>query len=372
MSMLKTNDGTIKKDRSISFATSLLEALEISMEEDHRVMVMGLGVTDPKGIFGTTLGLKERFGNSRVFDVPVSENALTGVAIGLSMMGYRPVITHQRLDFALLSLDQIINNAAKWHFMFAGTHRAPITIRMVLGRGWGQGPQHSQSLQAIFAHIPGLKVVMPSTPEDAKGLLISSIEDDNPVIFIEHRWLHSMVSHVPKGKFNVPLGKANVFREGRDVTIVGVSYMTHEANRAAEILSNECGIEAEVIDLRTVKPFDFQTIYQSVKKTGHLVVCDTGHLCCGVASEIVASISENGFRELKSAPLRVALPDRPTPTSKVLSDLYYPRSCDIADKVFSTLCYSNEKKKREVTDKILGIQNLLPSDVPDRHFTGPF
>ena len=183
--------------RDLTYVQAILEATEQCMEANASVYAMGLGVTDPKGTFGSTLGLEQRFGSRRVMDMPTSENAMTGVAIGSALMGMRPVMAHQRMDFILLALDQIVNNAAKWHYMFGGQLRVPLVIRLVVGRGWGQGPQHSQSLQALFAHIPGLKVVMPTTPHDAKGLLISAIEDDNPVIYVEHRWLHGIFGPVP-------------------------------------------------------------------------------------------------------------------------------------------------------------------------------
>src|SRR3954447_19337170 len=202
----------------MTFAEAIRDALTVALAADPAAIVFGLGTDDPKGIFGTTLGLRQQFGGERVFDVPTSENALTGFAVGAALNGLRPVFAHQRLDFALLSMDQLVNNAAKWHFMFGGRRSVPITIRMILGRGWGQGPTHSQNLQAWFAHVPGLKVVMPSTAEDAKGLLLSSIFDDDPVVFLEHRWLHNVRGDVPEGDIRVPLGKARVLREGNDLT----------------------------------------------------------------------------------------------------------------------------------------------------------
>jgi len=220
--------------RIVNYVKAVNEALHIAMESDAKVITFGLGVDDPKCIFGTTAGLKEKFGSERVFDMPVSENALTGVAIGASLNGIRPVMSHQRLDFFLLGMDQLVNNASKWFYMFGGKRSVPITIRLILGRGWGQGPQHSQNLQAWFAHIPGLKVVMPVTPYDAKGLLLSSIFDDNPVIYLEHRWLHNLEGEVPEGDYRVPIGKAHVIKQGEDLTIVSLSYMTIEALHAVK------------------------------------------------------------------------------------------------------------------------------------------
>ncbi len=198
-----------------TFANEVRDALDHALATDPSVLVFGLGVPDPKGVFGTTLGLQEKYGEKRVFDTPTSENALTGIAVGAALAGMKPVYTHQRLDFALLSMDQIVNNAAKWHFMFGGQRSVPITIRMILGRGWGQGPTHSQNLQAWFAHIPGLKVVMPALASDVKGLLLASIQDPNPVIFLEHRWLHNMKTQPNVESTEVPLGKGQRAAAGR-------------------------------------------------------------------------------------------------------------------------------------------------------------
>src|SRR5258708_18997424 len=187
------------------FHEALLDATDICVARDPNVYLMGLGVPDPKGIFGTTLGLQQKYGPKRVLDMPVSENGMTGVALGSALVGMRPILTHQRLDFALLAMEQMVNQAAKWHYTFGGELKVPMVIRLIIGRGWGQGPQHSQSLHAWFAHVPGLKVVMPATPADAKGLFIASVEDNNPVIFIDHRWLHNITGQVPKGHYTVPI-----------------------------------------------------------------------------------------------------------------------------------------------------------------------
>ena len=225
--------------RELKFFEALREATDLCMSRDPNVYVMGLGVPDPKGIFGTTLGLEKKYGSNRVLDMPASESAMTGAAMGSALVGLRPILTHQRLDFVMYAMDQIVNHAAKWHYMFGGRAKIPLVIRLVVGRGWGQGAQHSQSLQAWFAHVPGLKVVMPATAHDAKGLLIASVEDDNPVIFIEHRWLHNISGPVPEGIYRVPLGQAKVVREGTDLTIAALSYMTLESVRAAEMLAKE-------------------------------------------------------------------------------------------------------------------------------------
>src|SRR5579883_291096 len=193
--------------RELKYYQAIHEATDLCMEKDPSVYVIGLGATDPKGIFGTTSGLEAKYGSARVMDMPCAENGMTGVAIGSALVGMRPILLHQRIDFAVLAMEQIVNQAAKWHYMFGGRKSVPLVVRLLVGRGWGQGPQHSQSLQAWFAHVPGLRVVLPSTPQDAKGLLISAVEDDNPVIFIEHRWLHNIAGPVPEGLYRVPFGR---------------------------------------------------------------------------------------------------------------------------------------------------------------------
>ena len=245
--------------RNIKYFEAIKEALAQSMLRDKNVVIMGLGVTDPKGIFGTTKDLHKTFGERRVIETPTSENAITGIALGAAIKGMRPVLTHQRVEFALLSMDQIINQAAKWHFMTAGKQTVPIVIRMIIGKGWGQGPQHSQSLEVLFSHIPGLKVVSPSNSYDAKGLMISSIRDNNPVIFFEHRWLHNISGNVPKKIYNVPIGKAKILSKGKDITIVSFSEALIQVLRLKKIIE-ESKISAEIIDLRTLDPLDFKTI----------------------------------------------------------------------------------------------------------------
>lgn len=346
--------------REIKFTQAINEATDQCMAADPRVQIMGLGVPDPKGIFGTTTGLQAKYGAERVSDLPTSENGMTGVAIGCALAGMRPILSHQRLDFAMLSLEQIVNQAAKWHFMFGGRMRMPLVIRMLIGRGWGQGPQHSQSLQAWFAHIPGLKVVMPTTPHDAKGLLIASIEDDNPVIFLEHRWLYNISGSVPEPMYRVPLGAARVMREGSDITIVATSYMALEAFRAADMLAQQ-GISAEVVDVRTLRPWDETTVMSSVAKTGHVIVTDTGWAAVGFSAEVVARIAEQGIA-LRKPPRRICLPDSPTPTSPALAAHFYPRAVDLATAAAAMLGATFKAPPPPT----------IPLDVPDMSFTGPF
>ncbi|MCP4138374.1 MAG: alpha-ketoacid dehydrogenase subunit beta [bacterium] len=350
--------------RLLNFAKAVNEALAQAMKMDKSVICYGLGADDPKRIFGTTEGLKEQFGHERVFDMPASENAMTGVAIGASLNGIRPVVSHQRLDFFLLAMDQLVNNAAKWRYMFGGQASVPITIRMIIGRGWGQGPTHSQNLQSLFAHIPGLKVVMPATAEDAKGLLISSVFDDNPVIFLEHRWLYNLEGNVPEGDFRVPIGKARQMRTGNDLSVVSLSYMTIEALHALDVLEKQ-GVSCDLIDLRTVKPIDWETVFCSVRKTGRLLALDTGVRTGSVAGEVIARVSMECFDSLKQRPERLALPDLPTPTSPSLTRVFYKRAEDIADMVGKML------GKDLHTDEIKQKRNY-PHDVPGDWFKGPF
>lgn len=348
-------------DRQITYHQALCEAVRLMMQADERVFIFGEGVPDPKVIFGSTAGLQEEFGDERVFDMPLSENGMTGVAIGAALAGMRPVMTHQRIDFTLLAMDQIVNHAAKRHYTSAGTQAVPVTIRSIIGRGWGQGSQHSQSLHALYAHIPGLKVVMPTTAHDAKGLLIASIEDNNPVMFIEHRWLYNIVGHVPEGIYRVPLGEAKVFREGSDLTIVAVSFMVLEALRVAETLAKD-GIHAEVVDVRTLRPLDTKTILDSVRKTGRVIVADTGWESVGFSAEIIALVAENLHGHLKVPPKRIGLPDCPAPTTPALANYYYPRAVHIVAAAREQLGLPVDKSPEP--------QTLF--DVPDASFTGPF
>lgn len=357
-----------REQRRRTYAAAIREALDIALERDPRVFLVGEGIPDPKGAFGTTTGLREKYGADRVMDMPVSEAGMTGVVIGAALGGMRPVLTHMRVDFSLYSFDQIVNTAAKWRFMFGGKAAVPVVIRMLIGRGWGQGPQHSQSLQALYAHIPGLKVVMPATARDAKGLLLSAIVDNNPVIFIEHRWLHALPGGVPKGFYRVPIGKARMAKKGTDITIVAVSYMTVEAVKAAAVLSRE-GVSAEIIDLRSVRPIDRSLIMTSVAKTRRLIVADTGWKSFGIGAEILARVAETGI-QLNRPPVRISLPDMPTPTSHSLAAAYYPTSVDIVRSAL-VLCDKKktyiEKAIREYTATLTG-----SPDQPDPSFTGPF
>ena len=349
--------------KKLKFNESINYSLEKAMNRDKNMICYGLGINDPKNIFGTTKNLKKKFGKLRVFDMPTSENAMTGVSVGAAISGVRSVVTHQRFDFFLLAMDQLVNSAAKWHYMFGGKMRVPITIRLIIGRGWGQGPTHSQSLHAWLAHIPGLKVVAPSNSYDAAGLLYSSIFDPNPVIFLEHRWLHGL-----EGKrnplINLPkIGKAKIVKKGKDITIVSFSYQTLEALEAASFLKRY-KVSCEVIDLISIKPIDWSTIFKSVKKTGRLLVLDMGATTGSVAGEIIAKIFINKFDILKSAPSRIAMPDIPVPTSFGLTKNFYPSTNTIIEKIFSIMKKDIKFDKKKF--------KKVPHDVPDKFFKGPF
>jgi len=354
----------LTKTRTITYADALCEAIDQSMAADERVFTIGLGVPDPKAVFGTTSGLLQKYGRERVLDMPCAENAITGILVGAAVAGRRPVLTHQRLDFALLSVDQIVNNAAKWHYMFGGQMEVPLVIRMIIGRGWGQGPQHAQNLQSWFAHIPGLKVIAPSTPADAKSMMMEAIADPGPVITIEHRWLYNQKGEVPVEPTRSPLGKAVVRRAGDAVTLVSSSYWVLEALRAAAFLAEQ-GIEAEVVDLRTLAPLDSAAVAASVERTGRLIAIDGGWSCCGIAGELIAAVAERGIA-FKAPPKRITFPSCPTPTSWPVAKAFYPTAVDIAEGAAAM-----------VGQKLLGVEELEASaastgDIPDPYFTGPF
>jgi len=309
--------------RIITFAQAIRETIDGVMRKNNKVIVLGEGIDDSIGTWGTTLGLKESYGKERVIDMPLAENGATGIAIGAALAGLIPIAVHQRIDFLLLAMDQIVNHAAKWSYMFGGKLSIPITIRCAVGMGWGMAGQHSQSLHALFTHIPGLKVVMPATAYDAKGLLMSSIFDGNPVIFIENYLLYKMTGHVPKSQYSIPLGKGIIRKRGRDATLVTFSIALHRSLEAAEILSRE-GIDLEIIDLRSLCPLDEGLIFASVKKTGRLVIVEPAVLTCGFGAEISARVNERLFAQLKSPVIRIAFPDSPAPASSALEKFYYP------------------------------------------------
>ena len=318
--------------RILKYSLAINEALHQMMEMDSSVFLIGQGVKSPWYVGKTADGLLEKFGEERVIDTPVSENAMTGAGVGAAIAGMKPIVVHPRMDFMMYAMDPIINQAANWYYMNGGKVSVPVVIWGIINRGGEQAAQHSQAIHSLFAHIPGLKVVMPSTPYDAKGLMIAAIRDPNPVIFIDDRWLYQYEDVVPEEIYEVEIGKSILRKEGADITLVAVSFMAYESTKALEGLARE-KIDVELIDLRTVKPLDQDIILKSVKKTGRLVIADGGWKTCGLAAEISAIVSENGFEYLKAPIKRVTLPDCPAPASSVLEKEFFKYSNDIAEGV---------------------------------------
>lgn len=330
--------------RLLSYGMAINEATRQLMDEDESVFLIGQGVNSPWYVGNTTMGLRDKFGSQRVFDTPVSENAITGVAIGAALAGMRPIVVHPRMDFALLANEQIFNQASNMYYMFGGRVSAPLVIRAIINRGGEQAAQHSQALHAIYTHSPGLKVVMPSTPYDAKGLLVASIRDNSPVVYIDDRWLYDDTGDVPEEIYEVPIGKGALRKKGHDVTVVATSYMSVQAMKATEDLATH-GIEVEVIDVRSLKPLDKELILESVVKTGRLVVADGGWTTCGFAAEISAMVASTVFESLKAPILRVALPDTPAPMSRALEKAYYPTATNIVSAVNRVLDWSPSSQR---------------------------
>lgn len=346
---------------NISYGQAINQALTEEMKRNKKLVCFGLGVNDSLKFFGTTKGLNEKFGDDRVFETPTSENAMTGIGVGMSLYKNPCVMMHQRLDFFLLAMDQLVNSAAKWHYMFGGQKNIPITIRLVVGKGWGQGPTHSQSLQSWFAHIPGLKVVMPSLPSDAYNLLKDSIRDPNPVIFIEHRWLHGSEEKKIIKETN-KIGVSKLLSKGNDLTIVTYSLSTLEILTMKKIL-NKNNIFFDHIDLRTIKPLDMKIIKRSLKKTKKLLVLDTiSHPVCSIGSEIISQIYIDKKIILLKSPILVTLPDVPSPTSTFYSKDFYVSKKNIFDKIKILL-------NKNIN---INFKNDIGHDVPDLNFKGPF
>lgn len=319
--------------RIITFTDALKESLVQSMTNDDSVYVCGLGVTYKNGGGGSTAGLVDLF-PGRVFDTPNSEASITGACVGAALNGLRPVILHDRVEFALFAADAILTQAAKWSYSFGGESTVPAVFRITLGRQWGTGPQHSQSLYSLFGNTTGLKAVIPSTPRNAKGLIMSALKDNNPVVILESLWLRGVKQHVDNTPFFVPLDKAQVYREGTDVTIVSYGDGFIDTLQAAEIL-REHNINAEIIDLVSLNPIDYNTIISSVRKTGKLVCVDTTNEAFCVGSEIISKVCTKSYSFLKEAPVLFAAPNVPVPTSHKLTELYYPNKITIANKVLN-------------------------------------
>ncbi|PKM77876.1 MAG: alpha-ketoacid dehydrogenase subunit beta [Firmicutes bacterium HGW-Firmicutes-15] len=317
-------------DRVLTYGEAISEAMEQAMEIDPRVIILGEGVSQPGFIYNTTRSICKRYGTKRVIETPIAEAALTGVTLGASLAGLRPVLIHMRCDFLLVSMDQIINHIAHWKRVFGND--TPLVIRAVIARGWGSGAQHSQSFHSLFASFEGLEVLMPATPYDIKGLFLSAVASPKPVLFLEHRWLYGDRDYVPRGTYLVPLGKAVLREEGSDITLIGMSLTNRDIYMAREKLKSE-RIFADWIDLRSINPIDLDTIYSSVAKTGRLLIVENGPVCCGIGAEIASRVMENCWDFLKTPVQRIGWPSATVPAGPELERQFYPG----VDQILTTI-----------------------------------
>ena len=340
--------------RIISYCNAINEAIASEMMRDKKVFVYG--VEDK--MFGSLDNLKNKFGSNRFFSTPISEEALTGFGFGAAISGLKPIYNHIRVDFMILGMNQLINMISSYCYGNNGKVGVPIVIRAVIGRGWGQGYQHSKSLQSIFAHIPGLKVIMPTTPYDAKGMMINAIRDKNPVISLEHRWLYWQEDHVPRKSYVVPFGKASTLKKGKDISIICSSWMNVEASLAADFLKT-FGIDLEIIDIRSVSPLDKSSILKSVEKTKRCIIADYDWTFCGISAEI-SDIILKLYKKLKCKIERIGFEESPCPTTRVLENKFYPSAITIINKVV----------------KMLGVNNINTKGLDlyshEKRFKGPF
>jgi pyruvate/2-oxoglutarate/acetoin dehydrogenase E1 component len=355
------------KKKLFKFSEIINFTLRDILKKNKKVICYGLGINDPKGIFGTTKNLRKIFGNKRIFDVPISENSLTGIALGMSLSGYIPIVTHQRLDFFILAMDQLVNNLAKWKFMFSSNKKTTVIIRLIVGRGWGQGPTHSQSLHSWFAHIPGIKVLTPCFAEDYRKLLIQSLKEEGPIIIIEHRWLHDIKSFYNKNFNSIKFGKSKLLNKGSKLTIVTFSYSTIEIMQLKNLLKAN-KISYDHIDLLSIKPLDYNSIYLSCKKTGRLLILDNlSHNKCSIGKDIISHIIEKNHRIFITPPVLLTLPEYPSPTSHYLNKFFYVNHIQIIQKIENIL---NTKIKIDLNfrDQVLSKSH----DIPNKDFSGPF
>ena len=322
--------------REITWSTAVNEAIAEEMRNDKTIILMGEDVAEAGTPFKVLLGLVEEFGTDRIIDTPISEPGFVGMAVGAAMTGTRPIVDLMFGDFIFLVMDQLANQAAKQHYMSGGKLNVPMVIRTNMGATRRSAAQHSQSLHAIVAHIPGVKVLMPSTPYEVKGLLKAAIRDDNPVVIFEDKLSYQMKGMVPEEEYIIPLGQANILQAGNDITLVATSSMVQVCEEAAEVLRSK-NISAEIIDVRSIVPLDEQTIVDSVKKTSRVIVVDEGHQSYGITSEIVSRISEQAFYYLDAPPTRIGAMDVPIPFSPALEDLTVPTSKQVVDKAIDLI-----------------------------------
>lgn len=342
-------------------AESIREATEEAMKADDSVIVLGLGVNDPGRVFGTTAGLVEKFGPERVFETPTAENGMMGVAVGAALGGYRPIVTQQRADFFFLAMDQLVNSAAKWRFMFGGQFSIPLVVRLVVGRGWGQGPTHSQNLATWLSHISGIKVVYPSNATNAKSLLLESVHDDNPVVYIEDRWLHPQKSLVSADE-EVSIGKSALRRVGEDFTIITYGFIVTEALISAELLSRN-GVSVDVVDLGSLVPLDLELIYKSLHKTKRALVVEAAPVQNSFGVSLIGTMSSQLGRQAIDTHFEIlGMPAIPTPTSFGATKDFYPSADKIASRILGLL----GKDSLDPPDQV------LPHDVSGESFQGPF
>ena len=347
-------------NRILSYPEAINEALMQEMENDDKTVLMGEGVDDPKRILGTTKGLVERFGNDRVFDTPIAEEGMTGVAIGMAMNGFKVVHTHIRMDFLLLCMNQLMNIAAKSFYMWGGHINVPIVIRAMIGKSWGQGPQHSQSLYSLFLNVPGIKVIAPATPYDAKGMLIEAIRDENPVLFVEHRHLYYQKGHVPEETYTVPFKQVRHLNEIRNsrITLIGVSQMAIECLRASKLLE-EYHIISDVVSLNSLNPLNIEYIIDLVKKTKNVIFVDCAWQNCGLGAEVFYRLKEaydNPIVKFK----RMGFAQTTCPTTPSLEKEFYPNAYKIAEEAFKMLEIKEEFKPKEELE------------IEEIEFKGPF
>lgn len=345
--------------QKISYRNAVNQALHQEMERDNSVFTYGIDVADHKRIFGSTAGLLEKFGPKRVFSTPLSEEALLGFGLGAAIGGLRPINVHIRVDFLLLAINQLVNMVASYHYGSDGKIQIPLVIRAIIGKGWGQSYQHSKSLQSFFAHIPGLKVVMPTTPADAKGLLISAVRDNNPVVVLEHRMLYDVEDEVSINAIPIPLGKGQILKEGKDITIIATSYSVVQAMRAAEVLEKR-GVSVEVVDPRSIFPLDEDLIIKSVGKTGYCIIADYDWIFCGFSAEVATRIYEKLSHKLKSEVLRLGFAPTHCPCTRPLENEFYTDSINLIRAV---------EKKLQLKEMDLSKETFYSYE---NNFKGPF
>jgi pyruvate dehydrogenase E1 component beta subunit len=356
---------------SLTYTQYINKALDESLRDDPRVLLFGLGVGDVGAVFGSTSNLQSKYGSDRVFEIPLSENAVTGMALGLAMQGFRPVMMHQRADFSFISAEQIINQIAKTSYMSGDIYKIPLVIRMIVGRGWGQGPTHAQSPHAIFSHTPGLQVVAPATPMDGYQLMKESIASNDPVIFIEHRWLHQTIEESNKDSIMPSFNQARIMKSGSDLTLISLSYGVIECLKIADVLS-DLKLKAEVINLRSIQPWDKSTVIESVAKTKKAVLLDTGHIEFGLTGEISSVIYSELLNFISHPILRFGLPMEPTPSSAALAINHYPSIESMLKEIQSHFGFNYDIK-----NAMQILINKFPyktkhQDQPDIGVVGPF